>query len=168
MIFKIIGIMFIIMTTTLIGIRMSLSLSEREKRLRLIILMFDRFSTLIDFQAVHTGEILAQTATDVRFNDLHFLKEAFKMYKNGEIFRNAWDKAVNNDISLGEEEKSILFSVGASIGKSNTAGQLSMLEINRQNIENIYENISRENLNKGKLYRSLGVLTGIFISVMLV
>ena len=53
MAFKIIGIMFVIMTTTLIGIGMARSLSERENRLRLIVLMLDRFSTLIDFQCLN-------------------------------------------------------------------------------------------------------------------
>ena len=168
MAFKIIGIMFVIMTTTLIGIGMARSLSERENRLRLIVLMLDRFSTLIDFQGVHTGQLLIQTAQDSQFKELCFLKKAVVLYNSGEKFANAWEIAIKNDTVLGEEEKSILICVGNSIGRSNTDGQLSMLSVHRQSIEKLYENISHENLGKGKLYRSLGVLAGVFISVMIV
>ncbi len=168
MLIKIIGMTLIISAGSLTGTAMSSSLTEHEKRLKLIVLLLNRFSTLINFQALHTGEILENVADDRTFEKLNFIKTAYMLYEKGEKFRDAWEIAIKNDINLAEGEKNELLSVGVALGKSNIKGQLSMLEIHIQNINNIYNNISKENANKCKLYRSLGVLAGIFISVMLV
>ncbi len=168
MIFKLSGMIFIIMTTALGGISLSKSLSERVKRLELIVLMLDRMSTYIEFRSLHTGEILSELSSDKSFEQLKFLKTAAELYRNGESFQDAWIKAVENDVYLKNEERAQLIEVGNSLGRSNTKGQLSMLSIHSRNIEHICRTASAESQNKGKLYRTLGVLTGVFISVMLI
>lgn len=168
MIFKLAGMIFIIMTTALGGISFSKSLSERVKRLELIVLMLDRMSTYIEFRALHTGEILSELSSDKSFEQLKFLTLAAELYKSGESFHDAWMNAVENDASLKNEERAQLLAVGNSLGRSNTKGQLSMISIHSCNIKHICKTASVESQNKGKLYRTLGILTGVFISVMLI
>lgn len=168
MFIKIIGMSFIIMTTGLAGIKISQMLAERVKRLELIILMIDRISVLIDFRALHTGEILTDLANDTCFEKLDFIKNAYEFYRGGEAFHEAWEKALKNDVFLGSEERDQLFLLGSSLGTSSAEGQLSMLKIHSSNIRHICDTVSPEINDKRKLYRTLGVLSGIFISVMLI
>lgn len=165
---KLIGMIMIIMTTSLIGTNFSGALTQRVKRLKNIEIMFDTMATLIKFKAATTGEILSELAKDATFDDLIFIHNARSSYEDSNPFPQAWKDGVDSDISLKDDEKQLLFSAGRSLGTSDCDGQLSMLEIYRHNIAGMYERAKEESVNKGRLYRSLGVLTGVFISVMLV
>ncbi len=168
MIIKLIGMIIITASTTLTGIYASNQLSERKKRIQAMILMIDRISSLIEFRALKTGDILDSISSDKSFEKLAFLKNADDLYKNGLSFYEAWNQAAEEDIMTGDEERQQLIMMGSSLGTSNIKGQLSMLKIYRQNMEHIFDTFSEESMNKGKLYRSLGILAGVFISVMLV
>lgn len=165
---KLIGMIMIIMTTSLIGTGLSGSLSERAARLNVIDLMFDRIATLIKFRCMPTGEILRELSGDCSFSALTFLHNSLQYYESGDSFPRAWQKGVEADSSLKNDEKIILLSAGRSLGTSDCDGQLSMIEVFRQNINHLSDSAREESLKKGRLYRSLGVLAGVFISVMLV
>ncbi len=168
MLIKLIGMLIITASTTLTGIYASNQLLERKKRIQVMILMIDRVASLIEFRALKTGDILQTIASDNSFESLGFLKTAYELHKQGSSFYQSWNQAVLSDDTCGEEEKQQLITLGNSLGTSNIKGQLSMLKIYRQNMENIFNTFSQESMNKGKLYRSLGILAGVFISVMLV
>lgn len=168
MLMKLIGMLIITASTTLTGIYASNQLSQRKKRIQVLILMIDRIASLIEFRALKTGDILKSIASDKSFESLEFLKNADELHQKDMSFSGAWNQAVSNDDTVGDEERQQLIMLGSSLGTSNIKGQLSMLKIYRQNMENIFNTFSQESLNKGKLYRSLGILAGVFISVMLV
>lgn len=168
MVIKLIGMIIITASTTLTGIYASNQLSEHKKRIQVMILMIDRIASLIEFRALKTGDILKTIASDKSFESLEFLKTADEYYNKGYSFYESWNQAVMSDEKAGDEEKQQLITLGNSLGTSNIKGQLSMLKIYRQNMENIFNTFSQESMNKGKLYRSLGILAGVFISVMLV
>lgn len=168
MIIKAAGAAAIIISTSLIGIKFSFSITERIRKLSLLILLTDKISSFIEFKALHTGEILISLASDNCFCSIGFLKKAYIYYKNGDTFCNSWKRALDEDYELGNEEKEQLLIIGNSLGISGAEEQLSLIEICRKNINNICCTISPELQNKAKLYRSLGVLAGVFISIMLV
>ncbi|MDD6827562.1 MAG: stage III sporulation protein AB [Oscillospiraceae bacterium] len=165
---KTLGILLIILVTTLTGIRISGEYAMREKRIDCLLLMTDRIVSLIKYGSFHTREILKRVASDKNFQMIEFPKQAVKFIDSGKDFAQAWDMSVRNDSTLGCEEREILLQMGSSLGKSGKKSQISMLEIHTENLRSIRERIVPELRNKRKLYSSLGVLTGIFISVMLI
>jgi len=168
MLAKIIGMIMITAASSMCGAAASSGLSERKKRIRLIVLMTEKISSLIEYRALRTSEILRDLSDDASFSELGFISRAVCELGSGVSFSDAWKKSVEHDPDLSEEEKSYLIRMGRSLGKSGVKGQVSFLEIHRNEAESMLKAAECEYMEKGKLYRSFGVLAGAFISVMLV
>lgn len=162
------GIALIMFTSAFLGFKISGKIAVREKRLSILQLMTDRIYSLIEHTSLHTGEILSVIASESSFENLLFLKEAEKMMLSGMSFNDAWKKAVYDDYTIGESEKEILQLMGVSLGRSGRKGQLSMLKLHSESIKKLRDLLAPELRNKRKLYSSLGVLTGIFLSLMMI
>jgi stage III sporulation protein AB len=165
---KLIGAVFIIITASITGFRMSECVSLRENRLRLILLMTDKVSSLIEYGSLHVSEIISVLSADRAFEKLRFLKKTSELITSGKNFYDAWEQAVNGDGTLGEQEREVLLLIGSSLGRSNKKGQLSMLKLHSDSIRGIIALLTPELNSKKKLYSSLGVLSGVFLSVMLI
>lgn len=168
MLAKIIGMILITAASSMCGAAASAGLSERKKRIRLIMLMTEKTASLIEYRALRTSEILRSLAEDAAFSDLGFISRAADDLGSGMSFADAWKNGVESDAVLSDEERRYLLRLGGFLGKSGVRGQLSLLEIHRNEAESMLEAAGREYDEKGKLYRSFGVLAGAFISVMLV
>jgi len=168
MLAKIAGMIMLTAASAMCGAAASAGLSERKKRIRLIVLMTEKIASLIEYRALRTSEILCDLSDDASFSGLGFISLAAQELGTGKSFSDAWTKGVESDTGLSEEERRYLLRMGGSLGKSGVRGQLSFLEIHRNEAEAMLEAAGREYEEKGKLYRSFGVLAGAFISVMLV
>ena len=62
----------------------------------------------------------------------------------------------------------ILADIGKNLGTSDIEGQISTLNLQRNELKILISSAETEYEKKSKLYRSLGVLVGAFISVMLI
>lgn len=168
MILKLIGIMLLICATGYTGMSMSTSLKERIKRLELIRKMLDEIATLIRYRALTVTEIINELVSNSSYGELIFLHKA-KLEIAPEIpFHCAWENAVKKDGKLLNEEKSQLISLGNFLGSSDIEGQISALTIYKDKFNMLIEKASENYASKGKLYRSLGVLSGVFVSILLI
>lgn len=168
MLAKLAGMIMITAASSMCGAAASAGLSEKKARIRLIVLMTEKMSSLIEFRTLMTSEILRDLAADPSFSGLSFVRTAAAELSCGINFADAWEKGVNSDTDLSEDERRYLLRIGVSLGRSGVKGQLSFLAANRNEAEAMLEAAGREYDEKGKLYRSFGVLAGAFISVMLV
>jgi hypothetical protein len=82
-------------------------------------------------------------------------------------FRKDWFKAADRLYELEESERSIIKSIGSFLGGSDIQGQLSMLEINSELLKRNGNEAREQYLKKGKLYRTFGLLAGLFAAVMI-
>ena len=85
-------------------------------------------------------------------------------------FQQSWINAIKlrPPQNLKASDIEILADIGRNLGKSDMDGQLSMLSLQRAELETLILEVEAEVGKKSKLYRSLGVLSGAFISVMLI
>jgi stage III sporulation protein AB len=86
----------------------------------------------------------------------------------GADFRGKWIIAADELTELSENERAIVKSVGLSLGTSDIQGQLSMLDVNVQLLDKHCEQAGEQYIKKGKLYRSVGVLTGVLLAILLI
>lgn len=162
------GLAIIIAITSFAGCYFSSALRTRLVNLKKINFLIDEIIILLRYKASTVYEITDCLASNERFADFYFLK---KIYANSGIsFQQNWNNAVESQppSSLKVNELEILADIGKNLGTSDMEGQLSMLNLQRAELESLIASAEKEYENKAKLYRSLGVLAGAFISVMLI
>jgi len=83
-------------------------------------------------------------------------------------FRDGWAKAADGLDELHESERAIVRSVGMALGTSDVQGQISMLEVNARLLSQHGDEAHEEYRVKGKMYRSIGILAGLFMAILII
>ncbi len=163
--FKILGLAIIFCVCSSFGIMFSVRLGEKVTRLKAIRAMIEEISVIIRYKASPISEVIEEISNNSVFESLTFLKE-LKLTASAPV-NDAWAEAVNAS-NLSDEEKTLVLEIGASLGTSDKDGQISSLELYKIKTAEQIELATKKYNDKSKLYRSLGVLCGAFLVVMLV
>lgn len=164
--FKIIGLLAIISASSLFGISCSDKLKRRVSELNLINYMLDEISVLIRYKAMTVYEIINALKQNKMYEKLSFINNLECNISTP--FNSAWDKSIDNMQSeLETADKKLLKSFGNSLGTTDILGQLSSIEVFKADFKRLEKEASESYGKKSRLYRSLGLLGGIFISIML-
>jgi stage III sporulation protein AB len=147
-----------IITGTAAGIYFSSRLKTREIILRELTQVFREMSMLIRHRALPVGDL---------FMELSRYEFISKIGDCGD-FRGNWEAVTDSLTELGESERSIIKSVGLSLGTSDVQGQLSMLEMNSQLLDKHTDEAREQYIKKGRLYRSFGLLAGLFTAILII
>lgn len=90
---------------------------------------------------------------------------------NGRSFYESWSLGVNaitKNINLTQQERDSLFEFGKTLGSSDVEGQCSHCKL-YENVFREYLNLCREDKkNKVKLYRSLGIFSGLAFAIFII
>ena len=165
---KYIGLIFIIAVTSFIGNYFSSALKIRLLNLKKVNYLIDEIIILIRFKAATVYEITEHLTDNDKFSSFSFLRKISAEKNNS--FQQNWCTALkaNPPCSLKASDIEILENIGRKLGTSDTEGQISMLNLQRIELETLISAVETDCEQKSKLYRSLGVLSGAFISVMLI
>lgn len=145
--------MFILSTGT--GIYLSSRLDKRVRLLEELIVKLDEAETMIRC-----------CSTDI--SDVFAVFKELQQFTDCSCNSNNMNSALQKLYILDESDKEILSNVFRKLGRSDTDGQLSMLEMNRKLLESRLEKARADYLQKGRMYRSVGILSGIGIAVILI
>lgn len=155
-------------TTSLTGFYLSKGLSEKLKRTENIRRMLDDISTLIRFQALTVYEIVENLSKNSTYSNLEFITYVKSSIRVDKPFYEIWQEAIYKDKMLSEKERHLLENLGNSLGSSDIDGQISSIDLYKNNAEILMNSARDEYVKKSRLYNSLGVLVGVFISIMLI
>lgn len=163
---KIVGIIIILISSSLLGIYFADRLKKRLKELSDIKCMLEQISVLIRYKVLTVYEIIDELKDNDICRRLPFINNFNKI--KDESFYNQWCKSIDtSDTSLKDEDKKVLKSFGSFFGSSDVDGQLADIKVFAENIDNITVKAKEDYEKKSKLYKSLGVVAGAFISIML-
>jgi len=164
---KFIGIISIVISTSLIGIFSSDKLKNRVKELNLINYMLEEIEILIRYKAMTVYEIVDTLRQNQAFNIFSFLNN---IDNNMQIpFKTSWENNIDKmQSSLSQSDLKLLKSFGGSLGTSDISGQISTIKIYKENFLKLEKDATSVYEKKSKLYRSLGVLVGAFVSILLI
>ena len=162
------GLAIIIAITSFAGCYFSSALKTRLINLKKINFLIDEIIILLRYKASTVYEITACLASNERFDDFKFISNITS--DTSISFQHNWSNAVKAQppLCLRANDLEILSDIGKNLGTSDIEGQLSMLSLQRAELENHISAAEKDYEKKSKLYRSLGVLAGAFISVMLI
>lgn len=156
--------MFCLLAGTLGGLYRSAELKRRERLLAELIRLLESMAVQIRYRALPLAELFAELSVTV---DSEFLQLTIDNGKLTMNWREAWNKTVSEFPEL-TGERDILVAVGNSLGNSDTAGQLAMLELNKELLTARLAEAADTASRKGTMYRSVGVLSGLGLAIIVV
>lgn len=115
------------------------------------------------------AEILREIEQKKTVKDLTFLPVCLSFHQNGMAFPAAWRESLKDpalDV-LTEEERQILSDIGDVLGSTGLQGQLDQLHLLQIRLKNQLDAASQHYATSGKLYRSLGLMGGVLLVILL-
>lgn len=170
MIIKFIGAAILIGATSLIGFLMAAECSKRPRALRELQSMLQMLENEISYLSNLLSEAFNRIYDGANFNTAIIFREAAKyLGTDGYTADLAWEKAIVENygkLSLNSEDKTILLAFGKMLGNSDLEGQLNNIRLISSQLK--LQEIKAEEMKKKneKMYRSLGVLSGLAIAII--
>ena len=136
----------------------------RAKQLRLLEQLCDAIAAELTFLLPTIPDLLTSLSQRQDFASLGFLQAAAR---NCADYPRSWQDALLNDVDLDADEREILQTLGESLGRTELSRQLSAISLCSGRLSRLRAAAEAEQACKARLYRSMGVLMGIFLVIML-
>lgn len=164
---KFAGMLVIIFSTTFAGCYFSSAVKNRLVMLKKLNYMLEEILLLLRYRSATVYEIAEILAADERFGEFEFLKN---IRRGDKPFRQCWQEAVYACCIRGmkKSDTELIADIGNKLGTSDLEGQIGTVMLQREELRAAIAAAEEECAKKAKLYRSLGTLTGAFISIMLI
>ena len=171
MIIKFLGAVALIGATSFIGFSLAADCSKRPRALRelqaLLQMLENEISYLSNLLSEAFNRIYEGTNSDTA---ILFREAAIHLETNGTTADTAWEKAIEENyakLSLNKEDKAILLTFGKMLGNSDLEGQINNIKLISSQLK--LQELKAEEMRKKneKMYRSLGVLSGLAITIIL-
>lgn len=148
----------------------SIKISNRVYLLEALILLIEQIKTGIRYNSAQISRLVTSLSSREEFRSLTFLSECKANLDNNIAFPKAWKQGVETAFktgSINEQDKDILLSFGQGLGKTDVEGQISNCDVYIELISNMLLKARQEKESKGKLYTTLGLLSGIGTAILL-
>ena len=154
-----------ILLCTAMGFYFSKSLKEREERLCSVLLLIKELTVQIRYTNAKIGDILKSAAENSAYRNLYFVTDCLFLNEN-EDFHKTWSEGIKRQAFLNQRDKELLFALGERLGETDSEGQLSFLEMTEAMLSEQREEAREERSAKSRMYRSVGLLCGLAMGIM--
>ncbi|MCD7800704.1 MAG: stage III sporulation protein AB [Ruminococcus sp.] len=165
---KFLGAIFIVISCGTVGISLSESLRKRISLIDALYCMLNDFSISIQYTAPTVWQLLDNAYNNREFANVKFLKTFHDNIAQDVPFTELWYDSIRKDFSLKSAEKDILYGLGNSLGKVGCEECISNLHLAMDRLKVLQTQAIEEYSKKGTLFRWLGILIGVAISIMVV
>lgn len=172
MLFKILGSIIVILSSTFLGFALANECKNRPLQLRELHGLLQMFENQISYLSDVISEAferigrVSKSAVSVFFiRTVELLREDKTLNAS-----QAWEKAVNENIkktSLNQEDKDILLAFGKLLGSSELEGQIKNIRLTMTQLKLQEEKAETNRAKNEKMYKSLGILGGIAVVIVL-
>ena len=168
MFFRIISAIMFTIAGTVTGIYFSERLKSDLDFCRNIREMFMNTAVIIRCSAVDVYSIGSELRKNKKFQRMDFLKTIPEKYSPFNNFREVWINAVKSQKNLPDDVQGLLCDFGYVLGQSDIEGQLASIATLTEKADILEKNYSDIYNQKGKLYRSIGILFGIMTGILII
>lgn len=163
---KLLGMVLLFLGSAGTGLLLSRGLSKRTELILLIQKLLLQLSNDLSYQKTPTVQLLRDLSRDECYEKLPFLKEFQDLTVQKAPVSRLWDDALEKQPNLQKEERELLRETGRILGSSDSESQINALCLQQKKLELILEEALQKQQTQGKLFRSMGVLTGFLLVIL--
>ena len=165
---KILIYSFIFLSCSLIGILISKKYVNRVNELKEFKNALNMFKTKIRYTYAPLPEIFTEIAENSNPNISNVFKKAsekMEICPAGE----AWNLALKiEELNIDDEDRNVLKNLSKMLGKTDLEGQLNQIEMTSVFLDNQIRKAENQRSKSEKMYRTLGMLIGMAIVIILI
>lgn len=169
---KWIGALIVISMTTIIGFEKSNQFNKRPRHIR----QLKNALQILEAEIIYSQSSLREAFNTISKQiptplNLFFQNLEGDMERDDFELNHAWTVGVNQllvDSSLGKNEAEILKQFGRTLGQHDFIQQQKHIKLTLHHLERELEESRAEQLKYSKLSKSLGILSGLFIVLLLI
>ena len=164
---KIIIYSFIFLTSSVIGFLTSKKYEERVNELKDFKNALNIFKTKVKFTYEPIPEIFEEISKNIQSKPGKIFKLAslnMKLATAGD----AWNMAVDTDIlNINQEDRDVLKNLSKLLGQTDIEGQISQIDLTSNFLDKQINKAEKEKARCEKLYRTMGMIIGLAIVIIL-
>ena len=165
---KIGGMVLVIACTTSIGISFARALTERVRELERTLAALSSLVTELSYSLAPPAEAVAKL-DERETESAAFIPACASLCRRGKPFPQAWrEAALMFHGALSQEDAEILAGLSDTLGQCGLEGELSSLEHTRTLLSMQLDTARARSATHGRLYRTLGLLTGAFVIIFFI
>ena len=164
---KIIILGFILILCTYIGILKAKSYDNRVLELKRIKSALEVLKSKIEFTYEPIKDIFEEISKIVYSERQNIFQETLKNMNNHNV-TDSWNKAIEEEQRLAEEDKNTIKLFGKLLGKTDKAGQINEINVTSKLLDTLIEKAEQEKSKNYKLFKTLGTVVGIGICIILI
>lgn len=165
-IIKIISLIGIFSICSYIGIIKAKTYESRVRELNKFQNALIMFKSKIEFTYEPLKNIFEEISKVIYYNNENIFKETIKSEEN---IYDSWCEAVDKNANeLLNDDKEIIKMMGKLLGKTDIKGQISEIELTKSLIEKQIEKAEIEKDKNVKLYKTMGIVLGLGICIILI
>ncbi len=165
---KILIYSFIFLSSSLIGILISKKYVNRVNELIEFKTALNMFKTKMKYTYEPIPDIFSEISNSLNSNISNVFKTASKKMCKLSA-GTAWNVALELEgLNISEEDKSVLGNLGKLLGKTDISGQLNQIELTTEFLDNQIKKAEQERIKNERLYKTLGVIIGMTIVIILI
>lgn len=165
---KFIIYILIFSSSTYIGILISKQYSNRLNELKELKTTLNILKTKIRFTNEPLNSIFNEISINLNGNVSNLFATICDNLKVSSA-KNAWESAIDNAVlSINKDDRQALRGFGKLLGKTDLAGQISEIELTETFLEVQIADAKCEKDKNEKLYKTLGMVTGAGIIIILI
>lgn len=165
---KIIIYSFIFLSCSLIGILISKKYVNRVNELKEFKNALNMIKTKIRYTYAPLPEIFAEISENVDTNISNVFKNAAEKM-NICTAGEAWDLALKiEDLNINNEDRNALRNLSKLLGKTDLEGQLNQIEMTSDFLDKQIRTAENQRDKSEKMYRTLGMIMGLAIVIILI
>lgn len=153
--------------STYIGILISKQYSNRVNELNDFKIALNILKTKIRYTNEPLYNIFKEISNSIKGNIGNLFKNICKNMKN-DLVSLAWENAIENEsLSIKKDDRQAIKTMGKLLGKTDLDGQIAEIELTESFIETQIVDAQNEKSKNEKLYKTLGMVTGLGIIIIL-
>ena len=162
---KFLIIIFIIVISSYIGFLKGNVYVEREKEIKNILNSLDYLRNKIEYTNLFLKDIFNCISDDVYKGKDNMFK---KSLSSNLSLRNSFKEEIKNNSKINDEDKSILLNFAMDLGTMDKKLQISKIDICTNFLTKNLKNAEELKIKNTKMFKVLGVVSGLVISIILI
>ncbi|HEY8348579.1 MAG TPA: stage III sporulation protein SpoIIIAB [Clostridiales bacterium] len=172
MFLKVLGSIIVLLSSSFLGYIMSRDCSKRPQQLRSLQNLLQMFENQISYSSDVLAEAFERISRAGGETGI-FFRTTVDLLKNGSAANasEAWEKAVKKCIgrtALKREDEQILLSFGKSLGSTDLEGQIKNIRLALGQLALQVEKAEENRKKNESMYKSLGILGGLALVIILI